>query len=212
MNSIFSPDSKLMQALSRASDLIILNLIFLLCCVPVFTVGAALTAMYSVLFPLGTRRDKGIVRAFFRAFSANFRQGTVLWLIFLLVSAALGFDMMLAYRFLPIFCIPLIILVLLAVLTEGFVFPLLSLFENSIGSTVKNAFALSLGNLPRALLIAALNAFPLILFAVNMLFFFYAAFIWVVVYFSAAAYINTLLLRKVFAPYMPEDSFTEDYE
>ena len=40
--------------------------------------------------------------------------------------------------------------------------------------------------------------------------FFYAGFLWIAVYFSAGAYLNSLLLRKVFAPFLPEDAFAPE--
>ena len=76
--SFFSLDSKFMQALSRIADLILLNLVFLVTCIPIFTIGAASAALYSVAFRLGTEREEGVFRCYFRAFRNNFKQGTIL--------------------------------------------------------------------------------------------------------------------------------------
>ena len=81
MGAIFAPDSKFMQAMARVSDLVILNLLFLLSCVPLITIGAASAALYTVCFRIGTDREQGVCRSYFRAFRENFRQGTILWLI-----------------------------------------------------------------------------------------------------------------------------------
>ena len=50
MQSVFSPDSKVMQALSRVFDLMVLNILFLLCSLPVITLGAAATGLFDVFF------------------------------------------------------------------------------------------------------------------------------------------------------------------
>ena len=68
MGGFFSLDSKFMQAMSRVADLIILNVIYLVTCLPVITIGAAGTAMYTVCFRLGTDREGSLVKGYFRAF------------------------------------------------------------------------------------------------------------------------------------------------
>ena len=83
MFSFFSPDSKFMQVVSRFSDLVVLNILFLLTCLPLFTVGAACSALYTVTFRIIRSREEPIVRSYFRAFRENFKQGTSLWLILL---------------------------------------------------------------------------------------------------------------------------------
>ena len=70
--SFFSLDSKFMQALSRIADLILLNLVFLVTCIPIFTIGAASAALYSVAFRLGTERYR--VCEYFRSVSAVWYQ------------------------------------------------------------------------------------------------------------------------------------------
>ena len=68
MGGFFSLDSKFMQAMSRVADLIILNVIYLVTCLPVVTIGAAGTALYTVCFRLGTDREGSLVKGYFRAF------------------------------------------------------------------------------------------------------------------------------------------------
>ena len=68
MGGFFSLDSKFMQVMSRVADLIILNVIYLVTCLPVVTIGAASTALYTVCFRLGTAREGSLVKGYFRAF------------------------------------------------------------------------------------------------------------------------------------------------
>lgn len=213
MQGLFSTDSKFMRAMSRVGDLLLLNVFYLLTCVPIFTIGAANTALYTVCFRFGTDREEGIIRSYFRAFRENFRQGTVLWLIVLLcgVTACLNvyiFYVMpgaIRYAF-----VVFAILFLLVLLIAGYIFPLLSQFDNDNKSTLRNALILSLGYLPRSVLVAALNVFPFALMLLNFYSFLQAGFFWVALYFSTAAYGNTFLLKKVFAPYMKNEENQED--
>ena len=88
MGGFFSLDSKFMQVMSRVADLIILNVIYLVTCLPVVTIGAASTALYTVCFRLGTDREGSLVKGYFRAFRDEFRQATLIWLFLLLFGAA----------------------------------------------------------------------------------------------------------------------------
>ena len=209
MQNLFNPDSKFMQFLSRLGDLMILNLLFLLTSLPLVTIGAGLAAMYTVCFRFDTDRERGVVSTYFAAFRENFRQATVLWLILALCigTACLNtavFYVMTAsvHWFWPVFGF----LAVLAVLIFSYTFPLLSQFENSILGHLRNALALSIGYLPRSLIVAALNVLPFVLVMTDLYTFFQVGFIWFMLYFAAAAYLSSRVLKKVFAPYYEEES------
>ena len=213
MQALFSPDSKIMQFLSRLCDLILLNLLFLLTCLPIVTIGAASTALYTVCFRIGTEREEGLLRTYFRAFRDNFRQGTVLWVILLLFFTGSGINLMLCLNLDGLWHYAMYLFILLLVLAEflfSYTFPLLSQFGNSIAATLKNALLLSIGYLPRSLLIAVIKCMPLVLLLLNLYTFLQTAFLWVFLYFAGAAYVNFRLLNKVFAPYISPD--TEETE
>ena len=205
MQAFFSSDSKLMQAMGRIGDLVILNLLFFISCLPLFTIGAASAALYTVCFQMGTEKESGIFRTYVHAFRENFKQGTVVFLILALFLLAGFFDTLLLSSlagWLRYGCILTAILLVLAVLMYSYAFPLLSQFSNGIRGTLKNALFLSLGYLPRSLLIAAVNVFPMALALLDLYLFLQMGFLWVFLYFSDAAYLSTLLLKKVFARYM----------
>lgn len=208
MSSIFSMDSRFMRMMGRLGDLVILNLVFLVTCIPVFTIGAALTGLYTVCFRMGTQRERGVIRSYFQAFRENFKQGTVLWLILLLwgvctlVDAGLFYPLSGGAHYL---FLVFLLLFAVAVLVGSYIFPLLSQFDSGNKQMLKNALLLSVGYLPRSLLMAALNLFPFLCLWYSLMLFLETAFLWIFLYFAAAAYLNTRLLKKVFAPFMPEE-------
>lgn len=215
MRGLFSPDSKFMTAMSRVADLAILNLLFLITSIPIVTIGASVTAMYTICFRFGTDREQGLFRSYFRAFGDNFKQATQIWLILLICGAACCFDVYLflslpsMLRYLAVvFCIALV----LVVLVFSYAFPLLSQFENKNKNILTNALFLSLGYLPRSILLVVLNVLPWVLLVTNLITFLQLGFLWVAIYFSASAYAGTFLLKKVFAPYMREEDSDEDSE
>ncbi len=208
MFSFFSPDSKFMTTVSRFVDLIVLNLLFLLTSLPIFTIGAGSAALYTLCFRMLRNREGGIVKAYFRAFRDNFRQGTALWLLFLFffLPGLLYFDMFFhmegILRYVFALCL---LIVVLAVFLAAYAFPWISQFRNRIGDVLRNCLILSLSHLPQTVSVCAIHLFPWILLAVKPDFFLKISFLLLVLYFSAAAYMSTALLWKVFKPYYPEE-------
>lgn len=204
MRFLFDSDSWFMQLVNRFSSLVVLNLLFLCTCIPIFTIGAALTALYDVVFRMDTEREGKSVSTYFRSFSANFRQSTPIWLLFLLfIAAGCGNAIIfsniggMAGQILFVLSVVILINVLLIL---GYVFPLLSQFDNTSGNTLKNALLLSTANLPRSLIIAAINCFPWALMIMNLYAFIQLSFLWFALYFAAAAYFNSRVLMSVFKP------------
>lgn len=210
---LFDPDSKFMRAMSRLGDMMLLNLCFLLTCIPLFTVGASLTALYTVSFRLDTPKEGHNLRDYFVAFKLNFKQSTLVWLLFALSGGALFFDW---HMFSSMqgkgSLVSILILVLMGIwlIVFSLTFPLLSRFENSTGQTLKNALVLGIAYLPRCLLMAAVNLLPFVLLFRDLYMFLYTGFIWIALYFSAAAYFNAKMMKKILRNF--EDDEEEEDE
>lgn len=202
MRFLFDPDSQIMRFLARLADLVILNVVFVITCLPLFTIGAAISALYTVVFAMDTEREGKALPTYFRAFRENFRQGTAVFLVLFLFGAASCVNMA---RFSEIggglgyglFLLAMLVLIL-TVFTATFAFPLVSQFRNSTGAMLKNALLLSLSHLPRAILAGIINAFPWLVMIVNLYAFLRLGVLWFALYFSAAAYYNSRILKKVF--------------
>ena len=204
MRFFYDSDSWFMQLIGRFSSLAVLNLLFLCTCIPIFTIGAALTALYDVVFRMDTEREGRLISVYFRSFAANFRQSTPIWLLFLVfIAASCGnsviFSNMTGAAGQVLSAVSLVILVNI-LLVLGYVFPLLSQFDNTTGNTLKNALLLSIANLPRTLIVAVINCFPWVLMIMNLYTFIQLSFLWLALYFAAAAYFNSRVLMQVFKP------------
>ena len=210
---LFSPDSKFMRAMSTLGDIFLLNLAFLLCCVPLVTIGAAVTALDTAAFRIIRGAEGQPIALFFRTFRQSLRSATPLWLLLLLAGAVAVLDIWIfaalpgALRLLEVLFLLLLLLVLF---TAGYAFPLLSQFENTLKGTLKNALFFSLGYLPRTLALTALNVLPFLLLLWDVVLFLKCGFLWVFLYFAAAACLNAKLLEKVFAPYREEKKEDEN--
>jgi uncharacterized membrane protein YesL len=80
MKNIFGIDSKFMQLLSKLWDLMMLNLLYLICCIPVVTIGAAQAGLYrSVRAMKDPDSDYTWTQAFFKGFKDGFGRITFVW-------------------------------------------------------------------------------------------------------------------------------------
>lgn len=201
---MFSPDSKFMEIVSRITDLILLNILFLITCLPVFTIGAATTALYTMCFRLMREEYNGIIRPYFAAFRSSFKQATALWGLLLLagVPALYYLSLVLNHTGVLQYTAMVFILIFAVVfMTGSYVFPWISQFENTTAQALKNALLLSISRFPRTLAVLAVNMMPVIVYIINADLFVRISFLWVALYFAAAAYMNTGILWHVFTPY-----------
>ena len=81
MGRFFSMDNKFFTFMNKVADLCILNIICLVCCIPIVTAGASITAMYYVTLKMVRNEEAYIVRSFFKSFKDNFKQATIINLI-----------------------------------------------------------------------------------------------------------------------------------
>lgn len=143
--------------------------------------------------------------------------GTVLWLLMIVCSAGLLIAAWLLYwrtDGLRLMCIPVVMLLVAVLMTAWYVFALVGLFDNSLRTTISNGMILCAGYLHQSLLIFGLNWMPVVLAALAPGVFMWATGLWLFLYFSLAAKINSKLARKAFASLLPwgttEPSITEE--
>ena len=209
MKGLFSYDSPVMQILMYIGDLIILNFIYLLCCVPVFTIGAAQAGMYTAMRVLNDKEDDSSVSAaFFRGFANGFGKVTLAWGLLTLVLVLVGAAAMLGYVFgLPMWLC--IVSFALAALFHSLVPAFHSRFGCTAMQLIRNAWFLAVAHPLRCLGVALMLWLPVILFLTNTNIFMTATPIWGTLYFSTAFLFAELLLRKPFQTLV--DDFNEKH-
>lgn len=165
---LFDIDSPLMQGLSKMADLMWLNVLTLLCCLPVVTIGASLTALNYMALKIVRDEECYVTRGFFKSFKQNFRQATVIWLIFLavIIVLAVDFRIMWTAETPPSAIMQALVgaAAIFGLFAFMFVFPLLAKFDNPVLKTVKNAFLVSAIQFPKTILMIILYAIPILLF------------------------------------------------
>lgn len=83
MKNFLNINSPIMRFLGKVADLMILNALTLVCCLPILTAGCAVTAMHTVVLKIHREEEPAIAREFFSAFKRNLKPATLLWLVYL---------------------------------------------------------------------------------------------------------------------------------
>ena len=200
----FNFDNPFFRALGKVVDCIWLCILWLVCSLPVLTMGASSTALYYTVHKR-IRGGRGYTtRAFFKAFKDNFKPATLSWLVVLVVWLVAVGDIVVTRQLLMkgsslgMFFYFFIILLLFAAGWSCYVFSYIARFSNTVINTLKNALFLELRHLPWTLLVI------LILLAGVVIAWLIPGLIFLVP--ATVALMFDLILERIFRRYMsPED-------
>ena len=211
LSVLFNYDNPVWRFIGKFWDVLIVNILWGICSVPVFTIGASTTAMYYVTLRLARDEDGYTIRSFFKSFKDNFKQATVIWLIFLAVGALLGFDI---YYFIQAVSASTFRTVMLSIFLAmtfiwlamfTYVFPLQSRFYNPVKRTIFNSFFMSVRHvfstigmlvIDGVIVFLAFSYIPqLLIFGVALI-----------------AFFNSYLFNHIFKRYIPQEENPADME
>lgn len=213
MRNLFNMDNPFFRALGRVADLMILNITFLICCIPIVTIGAALTGMYYVTLKMSENEEGYIFKGFLKSFRQNFKQATVIWLILLVLGSLLGLDLYILSQMEgtvgTVLTVIITALAFLYVIELVYVFPTLARFFNSTKNTMKNAFIMSIADFPRTIVMLLITVGAVLVTLLNTYTIIYGSLIWILFGFALIALGNSYFLKKVFAKYIPKEEESE---
>ncbi len=199
MGKLFDLDSPFVRVMNKVADLMLLNILTLVCCLPIVTVGASLTACHYVALKIKRNEEGYITRDFFKSFKMNFKQATVIWLLVIVEVIVLIADFYIIKTNTEVqigtwFEILLMIITILTAFTLCWVFATLAKFSNTVKGTLKNALALSMMNFPKTITMIVCYVIPVII-----LIFFMQLFPFVLLFgFSAPVFVSALMYDKNF--------------
>lgn len=199
---MFSLTNKFNQGMAKVFDWMGLNVIFLLLCLPVVTIGANLTALYSVTMKMADKEDYYPFKLFFQELSRNWKQATVIWMMLLTLAGVLYFDYRLVVEnnIFQTVLIPLLYFFAgLGIIYLLYVFPILAKFPNPIKVTLKNTFLIAIGFLPYSILLLLIVVGP----ALAMIYWLphytpYLLYFYLVIGVSFTAYLQSFFLNRIF--------------
>lgn len=209
MSKLFSMDSPLMRFLTKVADLMVLNILFCITSIPLFTVGASWTALYSVTLKMVRDEEGPVFRSYFQSFRQNFRQATLLWLGVLAVLTLLVLDIRalngMAEGTVPgLLRVGVEILAILGIMVLQYLFPSLARFEASLADTLKNACILAIANLPKTALMTAAAVGAAWITLINNTTIAVGLMVWPLIGFALMAFGNSGILRKIFDGCLPK--------
>ena len=203
MHNLFHYENPFIQFLVRVGDLMILNVLFILCSAPVVTLGASLTALHRVTQNMLFEQEEPLIKSFFRAFRQNFKQSTLVWLAELVIIVSLACDVLLVMAYFDgsLARTMYILVAVLAILVAGvfsYLMPLIARYENGMRQQVNNAVVLAIIKLPKTIILVLMNLLPVILLLISVPVFVQTLIFWVIIGFAFVSFLTSSILKPVF--------------
>jgi uncharacterized membrane protein YesL len=206
----FNFDNRVFAALGKLVDCVILCALWLLFCIPVFTIGASTTALYYTVHKSVARSRGYVYRSFWSSFKSNFKQSTLMWLIMMVIYLVLYFDLFIMSNELanggtlgPLYYV-FLVLTALAVVWNVYIFAYSARFENTKKATMRNAAVIATVNFGWSLLILVLLVVAaVIVYLLPVLIFLVPA---------ALFLLYDLILERIFRRYMSEEDLAKEKE
>ena len=189
------------RGLSRLFDILLLGIVTTALCIPVITIGAAITANMDIMIRIALKKEDKIMKGYFQAFGKNFLKATLIWLVYLVIGAlvggaavvTLGGFLSMDSTIRVIMSILSIIMVILYGISICYVFALQARYENIIFTTMLNSILIAISNFPQSALMLGLTA------GLTVLGYFFVGLIpiFVVLEFSFVTYISGKLIVPI---------------
>lgn len=198
--NIFSIDSPFMRFLGKVADIMILNILYIVCSLPIITIGTSTCAAFNVTKKLIKGDETFIIKDFFFGFKKTFKSSTLSWLIMIFIGFVLIVDFKIAYNlpstFKNILHIIIAMLGVIYLFTLTYLFQYISNFQNKLFSCFRNSLLLSIAKLPYTLLFLFFNF--LCIFITYVLGLGITGSFWTLFGFAFIIYVNTFIYLKIF--------------
>lgn len=208
MHKLFSYDNKFFTFMGKIADLMILNLLCIICCFPIITAGASVTALYYVSMKIVRNEDSSIIKLFFHAFRNNLKQSTIIYLVLLCIGSVITLNYFFInqisaeFYFLDLVRCILLIASFLFFAVVTYIFPILAQFYNTVKNTFRNALLMSIRHILCTLVLLLITIIPFVLMLINEYLFSYLMLYYLLMGFGVMAYLHSLIFVKIFSKYI----------
>ena len=213
LQGLFNYDNPVWRFIGKLGDLILLNILWIICSIPVFTIGASTTAVFYVTLKLARDEDDSTIRSFFRSFKNNFKQATAIWLILLSAGLVLSVDFwffisgqMALGGILKTVLTAVsggMLLIYMFILT--YVFPLQARFYNPVKRTIMNAFFMSVRHLLQTIGILVIDAGMVAASYFSLFYLPQASMLLMLFGMPLIAFVNSYFFTMIFKKYIPKE-------
>lgn len=215
--NIFNSDGWFARIFGTIGDIIVVNILFIICSIPIFTMGASMSAMYyTLLKKQRTGETGGIIKLFFKGFKDNFKKSTIAWLLFLLIAFVFSLDFNLFGKGGPqenkLMYYTSVIFFILICFIAIYLFPVISAFENTLKNLILQSIYMAAKNFIFTIIIMILYTLPAYFLLASPQVFMVGIFILIVCGFGLIAYLSSFMFIKAFSPYLEDvtKQYTDD--
>lgn len=203
MENLFRYDSKFWEILEEISDIVILNFLFIIFSIPIITIGASSSALYTVSLKKTNEENISVFKEFMRSFKSNFKISTLAWIFTIILASMLFLDFyisnLISIKFIGLglkFISTLVSILLIFNIT--YLFPMISKFDNTLKNTIINSTIISIQYLPYTIIMSILNVLWIVLLCLLFNSYHYILFFYIIIGFGIVSYINSIFLNKIF--------------
>ena len=212
--NIFNSDGWFARIFGTIGDIIVVNILFIICSIPIFTIGASMSAMYyTLLKKQRTGETVGIIKLFFKGFKDNFKKSTIAWLLFMLIAFVFSLDFNLFGKGGPqenkLMYYTSVIFFILICFIAIYLFPVISAFENTLKNLILQSIYMAAKNFIFTIIIMILYTLPAYFLLASPQVFMVGIFILIVCGFGLIAYVSSFMFIKAFSPYL--EAVTKQY-
>ncbi|MGB4406744.1 MAG: DUF624 domain-containing protein [Sphaerochaeta sp.] len=159
--SLFDNENSFWSFLTRIYNLAYAGFLWFVTSLPLITIGASTTALYSYVFAVTEQRDGYVGRTFFASFRKNFGKATCIWVGMVVIFGFLFFDGYLASTGDSIvsrilFFVVISVGIIFAILSVH-IFPFLSKWDIPYKEMAKSIFLVGIGALPVSITLVIVN-------------------------------------------------------
>lgn len=199
-----NPENKFFSLMSKIGDFITLNLLFLITCLPVITIGASCCALYYSIKKRILDKESYVFHDYVSAWKENFKNATCIWCFFLVLLPVLFyFSGYFVHHLTNIFVVAAYMIFLLCFLfTLLYVFPLQATFVNTPPRIIKNAFLTAILHLPHTVGLLVVTILPV---SITWLFpqaFYFTLAYWLLIGCSLTCIATVMITGKAFEKYL----------
>ncbi len=201
-------DSPFMAECRKLVDFVLVGLLWMLASIPVFTFGAATTAMYYTLEKKVRTEEGKLWATFWGRFRNEFKQATLLWLIGFVITAAVAGTVFLLWRG-RLHSLVFALILVVVLFTAGWLqlwYGYLSRFEDTNRVLLANTFRIAMIGLPKLLVLDLICVAALA--AAELLFFYSPPILFLVP--GIYGGLTNAMHRKIFRPYAPEETVLDE--
>lgn len=202
------------QRIEKFGDLFFINLLFVLSCIPIITIGAALTAMFSFTMKLTVDQEQTVWKGYWKAFKLNFKPATKAWLVILAIAALMYIEYAAMVATTGMTSAIFLSLLGLEAVTLSFIlpvlFPLISRYENTTLNYFINSLLICISNLGSWIYMFFIWVLPILVYASNVKILYYTAVLWLVIIIAVLAYAESFVLVKLFKKIDKQQAETEE--